>query len=535
MRNRMSKEKTKGLAESVLIWLVNIYVFIMMAIYPLVVGNKYYDISDVKWAFYKWTFIAFIVVFACVFVGYIASSLKQKKTKEFFANAYKNMFATDWFVLAYLILCTISTLASPYRDKVIWGYDGWYMGFVAQVSFVLVYFVVSRFWRWDSINLFFYLIAAFLVFFLAVIMRFRIDPFSMYDAKMDDYYLSHFLSTLGQNTWYSSYMVLIIPLGMIAYWCAQKLWQKFAFGAFLVMSFMTAVTQNSDSAYPAMAGMFFIFFWISFDSNEKFLRFLECLIIALASFKLIGLLQMLFPEQAVPLDALSIFMSQSVVTLVLFIVVLAFYFLLRFVIFQKTDLQIESFAKMRWGVLALAAVVIFAIIIYIVLNSTGKLPEQYALSAGYLVFNDAWGNNRGVSWRCSVEAFFKAGFVQKLFGVGPDGFLYSVYMTYQQDFVKIFGERIVQGCAHNEWLNTLINEGLFGLVAYLGIFVSAFRDCMKNGKKYLYLYGVAMAVAAYFLHNFFCYQQVICTPIIFILMGMAGSVIRYGYKEGYKA
>ena len=46
----MSKEKTKGLAESVLIWLVNIYVVIMMAIYPLVVGNKYYDISDVKWA-----------------------------------------------------------------------------------------------------------------------------------------------------------------------------------------------------------------------------------------------------------------------------------------------------------------------------------------------------------------------------------------------------------------------------------------------------------------------------------------------------
>ena len=215
-------------------------------------------------------------------------------------------------------------------------------------------------------------------------MRFRIDPFSMYDARMDDYYLSHFLSTLGQNTWYSSYMVIIIPLGMIAYWCAQKLWQKFAFGAFLVMSFMTAVTQNSDSAYLAMAGMFFIFFWISFDSNVKFLRFLECLIIALALFKVIGLLQMLFPEQAVPLDALSIFMSQSVVTLVLFIVVLAFYFLFRFVIFQKTDLQIESFAKMRWGVLALAAVVIFAIIIYIVLNSTGKLPEQYALSAGYL-------------------------------------------------------------------------------------------------------------------------------------------------------
>ena len=58
-----------------------------------------------------------------------------------------------------------------------------------------------------------------------------------------------------------------------------------------------------------------------------------------------------------------------------------------------------------------------------------------------------------------------------------------------------------------------------------------YRDCMKDAKKYPYLYAVAIAIVAYFLHNFFCYQQVICTPTIFILMGMAQSVMRYGKGE----
>ena len=96
---------------------------------------------------------------------------------------------------------------------------------------------------------------------------------------------------------------------------------------------------------------------------------------------------------------------------------------------------------------------------------------------------------------------------------------------------RILGKEIAQICAHNEWLNTLLNLGILGLIAYLGTFISSFKDCMKGARKSPYLYGVAIAIVAYILHNFFCYQQIICTPTIFILMGMAQSVKRYGDAE----
>ena len=130
-----------------------------------------------------------------------------------------------------------------------------------------------------------------------------------------------------------------------------------------------------------------------------------------------------------------------------------------------------------------------------------------------------------------MDGFAEAPIMRKLFGVGPDSFAEYIYAGYASDLNRVLGPETIQACAHNEWLNALLNLGILGLAAYLGTFISSFRDCMKGGKNDPYLYGAAIAMAAYILHNFFCYQQVICTPTVFILMGMAQAVIRYGHAE----
>ncbi|MCR5178192.1 MAG: O-antigen ligase family protein [Lachnospiraceae bacterium] len=529
-RKKGSPAETGEPAKYMMIWTVGIYVFLMMTVYPLYYKNGYYDICDAKWDFFKYVSAVFAAAVIMLFIWYLGSFLAEKKAAEFLSNAYKSTNVTDRFAFAYLVVCCISSVITPYRQNVIWGYYGWYMGLIAQISFVVIYFLVSRFWRWDTINLLLFLLASFAVFFLGVIMRFRIDPLDLH-AGLDEYSISYFISTLGQATWYSSYMCIVMPLGLVAYWCAEKLWARIAFGIFCAMSFMTAVTQNSDSAYPAMFCMFFILFWISFDSDEKFLRAVECVIIALCSFKAIGFIQTVCADRAVMPDALSVFMSRSRTTTVMLVLAAVSYLLMRFVVFKRTGFHIASVKRLRTVMLIGVAAGAVLTVLYMILNSTGKLPERYSLSAGYLNFNDTWGNNRGVSWRCSMEAFMKGSIVRKLFGAGPDCFAEYVYEDYRVDFANILGGHIVQTCAHNEWINSLINVGLFGLTAYFGTFISSFRDCMRHAEDRPYLYGVAMAIAAYILHNSFCYQQIICTPVIFILMGMAQSVIRFGYER----
>ena len=81
-------------------------------------------------------------------------------------------------------------------------------------------------------------------------------------------------------------------------------------------------------------------------------------------------------------------------------------------------------------------------------------------------------------------------------------------------------------CAHNEWLNTLVNMGVAGFVTYIGIFLTALWRFCKKSEECPELMALAMSVMCYMGHNFFCYQQIVCTPVIFILIGVGEAIIR---------
>lgn len=130
---------------------------------------------------------------------------------------------------------------------------------------------------------------------------------------------------------------------------------------------------------------------------------------------------------------------------------------------------------------------------------------------------------------CAFGTFVQGNIIRKLVGAGPDCFYEFVYTFYKDVLVEKWGENSKLTCAHNEWLNTLVNLGVLGLVAYLGTFVSTIRQCFKKAEDYPELYAIAISVASYIGHNFFCYQQIICTPTVFILMGAAQAIIRRGY------
>ena len=75
-------------------------------------------------------------------------------------------------------------------------------------------------------------------------------------------------------------------------------------------------------------------------------------------------------------------------------------------------------------------------------------------------------------------------------------------------------------CAHNEWFNMLVTQGILGVIAYIGIFVTALIRGAKTAKYNPVVIPLMALVVAYMSHNFFCYQQCICTPVVFIAMAM---------------
>lgn len=138
-----------------------------------------------------------------------------------------------------------------------------------------------------------------------------------------------------------------------------------------------------------------------------------------------------------------------------------------------------------------------------------------------------WGNGRGLLWQTSWEGFLRNGGLRKLLGVGPDCFAEYIYSAFPSTALPALEGRwkdVVYANAHNEWLNQLINVGIMGTCAYLGIFLAGIWRYRR------YLAGV-LAIVLYLAASLTGFQQVLSTPFLFLLLGLCESAKRVGAED----
>lgn len=541
----MSKQKTKETANEplsvtrfILSMIVSVYVLVILIALALVYRDKYFDIGDFKFEMYAKVTGAMLVLAGVVWITHmIFFIIKQKSVgnlMQYFKESVHKLTILDWFVLAYGVITILSYLLSDFKEDTLAGYPGWNMGLLSQLSFVLLYFFTSRFWNdsWKKVFVWVLCTASALAFIVAILHRFMIDPLGFYEGIDSSYYI-RFLSTIGQATWYSSFLCSVLPIGVVLFWFCDKRWQRICLGVYCFLGFSTLVTQNSDSAFLALAAIFFSLFCLSFGSNKEIKRFLETVILALASMRMMGILQLAFPDRAVRLDKISIFFSQNNLLWIVILVLAAIYALI-----IVTDKR-EQFKIEEWKWIRTLAVILlvggFVVMLNLIVQTTrGELPSMMAglYDSRYFNFNEFWGNNRGFNWSISAKMFAEYPLKEKIIGIGPDAYANYSYLHYAEEVSAKWGDSVLTN-AHNEWLNMLVNEGVLGFISYVGVFISAAWLFVKNRKKEIMLMAVAVCIFSYFLHNVFCYQQVMCTPVIFLLLGIGGCYLRTSgeYKE----
>ena len=173
--------------------------------------------------------------------------------------------------------------------------------------------------------------------------------------------------------------------------------------------------------------------------------------------------------------------------------------------------------------LLLALAVILLVVYY---NLLGKEPGNAKMAAAFTIDED-WGNARGTTWRTGVDAFVSMPVLNKLVGIGPDCFYLYAYSNgdIALRLYHVFGEARLTN-AHNEWLTILVNMGILGLLSYAAVFLSAIYRQIKEGEKKALLLVSAVCIISYTVHNMVSFQQVICTPVVFFLIGFGENLIR---------
>ena len=109
---------------------------ICMAV-PLYARNGYDQIGNAKFEIYKNILCLGLVPLLILTALYGFFWLREKQKCR--------LSVTDGFVLAYLFLTVLAAISGGFWQDALWGSFGWNMGLMAQISFVLLYFLFSRF------------------------------------------------------------------------------------------------------------------------------------------------------------------------------------------------------------------------------------------------------------------------------------------------------------------------------------------------------------------------------------------------------
>ena len=126
---------------------------------------------------------------------------------------------------------------------------------------------------------------------------------------------------------------------------------------------------------------------------------------------------------------------------------------------------------------------------------------------------DTYGTKRVYIWKHTLKIVPK----NIIHGVGIDNYPYAFNGR------PLVRKNIYYDKTHNEYLQTLVTGGIFYLLSYLGLYIIAIKNGIKNKKYYL------LPVIGYLIQAFFNISVIEVAPFFYINLGLL--VNRYGKSE----
>lgn len=477
--------------------LVKLYVYFMFLIYPIFFHNYYFDIVTCK-------YILFLIVTGIMFiisVFYIPENIFKKiKMREI------RFSVSDYFMFAFLIVNVISTLLSGDILYGLNGASGRNMGLSTVICLTFVYFLISRTFKLDET---FYRIAAIgsvLVSIVGILQFAGIDFLGFYD-KLESSQKLFYISTLGHVDVYTSYFALTIPVLFIKYLHSTAPKEKFFYLTALITNGAGVVCGQCDSAYIVIFASIFLTL-IFGKCRDKRVRISE-VILPFVLIEVIVKALLKVNDNAKEVRIVSTF------TKALFndkaILILAVILGISILIEMKYVTDVMRFKNVY---LLIMGVGIVAYIILIICFTTIFKEADLGKFETILRFSDSYGSYRGYIWKVLVKDYRDMPFINKLFGIGTDLLRPYLVAKYGDKMYRV--TNAYYDNAHNECLQYLATTGIIGLITYAGLVIASIKNALKNENLRIIL----AAVLCYLAQSFVNINQVVTTPLFFIMLSL---------------
>lgn len=520
--------------------LCNLYIVALLVALPLYTGEGYWQLGDTKYMLFR---NVSVLCLGCWLALGIPMRIYAAVKRTGQAGRLRDRISFNWldFAVACYGMCVlVSALCSSYRHLAWAGYEGWYMGALSQLLFVGTYFFVSRRYDGEKWPLYLAVAALFLVTMFGLLHRLGIDPLGLLKGwNSGDWEYSHMLSTLGNINWLCGYYSVATAFAIGYFLKENRRWLQVVLYLISVLTFVLLGVQGSQGGLLILAVCVAV--CVLAGWRKKVILQKVCLLLAGAFFcmPVMELLMKLRGDKAAIVRDGNIFSHVRWYSWVIgggFC--LLFYFLFDKIIKlgpgNRSGNRAGKFAgsvpgkkkdKRRGiatGILLTAGVVLG---IYLLCRMAVARVD------------DGFGSGRGFLWRIAIQNVEEADIKDKLIGAGPDCYAEKVYnrLAVGTDVWKgEHWEGAVFTNAHNEFLNSLCNVGILGTFSYVAIFLTTLWVCyrgIREGNDSLGNWLGLLAAAMYGVHSLVSFQQVLNTPVLFLVLGLSEGMRRLQRHE----
>ena len=517
--------------------IMGIFTLAVLCLCPVVYHRYYFDILETKYQFYCALAIGAAVIM--FLYGIVSGRLKAFFSDLKWKERIRGLSVTDWAMLAFWLCNVISwLLCFEWRWEAFWGTSGRYNGVFLMTIYLVIYFLMTRFFRMRRWYLDAFLAAGIFVCLFGITDYFQMDLLGFKEGMVPEQ-REIYTSTLGNINTYTIYVGAVLTVSALLFMLETNWKRMLWYCGNMVLASFALIMGTSDNAYLSLAALFGLSPLYVFRTKTGVRRYLISVATFFTVIQCIDWINGAFADTVIGIDsAFNLIANLSFLP----VIVLALWLLVGAVsvwTLRKKQIPVSggsagtaqavSDDRMgKWLVyiwIGVIALVIGAVaFVFYDANIAGH-ADRYDMIRSYVVFNDAWGTSRGYVWRRSIDLFMNnLTPLQQLFGYGPDTF--RLLMQYYYDGKRISGRYVVYDSAHNEYIHYLVTVGIVGLLAYVTYLGSAIVRLCRGMKDRPEVVAVTFAVIAYSVQAVVNINIPIATPIIYQLLYMGLSSIQ---------
>ncbi len=515
-------------------FIVSCYLLLMFTVFEMILRQQYADVRSVK-------YVAFLILTALLFVSVLVISIvyySEKNSPDSKLVAEQTSFFklsyTDLAFICFFIFAIFTTLMSDNIKHSLLGV-GTYMlngepvsvgrnnGLVLIAMYIIMYFIVSRYYYYKEYVLLAFMIFGSLISALAIINFFYIDPLNIF-KDYEQNIIENFGTTIGNKNYISMYMCILLPVAMSMFVVYKKRYVQVLSAVGTVLAFCGLLVASSNSGYIGLFVMMFAMSVVFSRNAYHFRKFMLCITMILVSSKLLRLFSYIMNDKSKGFEAIGKLLVYSDITYVL----IAIFAIITAVLYLTKNTR---FITVHWPKNGLLVAVLFAFTSVITLfvcmfinytfidtaSDIGSLSQIFR-------FDDRWGTHRGFFWIKGMEEYSKLNFINKLFGCGCDSF-YFLFEPHFKELLLRFNNSFTD-CAHNEYLNYLVTQGILGLLSYLVIIITTICKAFKVSKENALMIIFMMPIITYCAQAIVNIANPIVTPFLFIFIALCECLSR---------